>query len=304
MADLFDRKGTETGPGTIKQDKASGSEAIAVITLANYNIDGNLMKQEHKDFLDQKLIPLLRANKVHVKLRGMASKSGDRQYNYDLSLGRVLRVKKYLIASGVPEAKVPGSDIEAVGEDYSTSKSDEDASDRAVRIIIAGGTKPRPIYPAIILREIIRRPIKRPKLPKFSKLSSPMSRLWRIKYLGEVGLGAGTAAHFVLENRTNRTQAVCRFYGSGPGLAAPVQVGLEGDWSEFETPDPMHIQDFEGLVSYKTEASVGPVGDTRIFWWEHMLSVQLNTGFSLGATVVEIKEGVFECDAPRPAFEP
>ena len=80
-----------------------------------------MLKQEHKELLDRDIIPFTKEHRVHVKLTGMASRSGDREYNRQLSLGRVLRVKQYLLGKGLTEAQVPGPDIRAAGEDLSTS---------------------------------------------------------------------------------------------------------------------------------------------------------------------------------------
>jgi hypothetical protein len=95
--------------------------------------------------LDAKLIPVLKSNPWHVKLTGMASKSGSRDQNRQLSLSRLLHVKAYLQQKGIPEAKLPGTEIRAFGSDLSKSKDDNDPNDRAVRLTVAVGTRPMPI---------------------------------------------------------------------------------------------------------------------------------------------------------------
>src|SRR5262249_10550734 len=94
-----------------------------------------------KDWLDSTLIPVLKAKRLHVKLRGTASRSGTSEYNRQLSLERVLHVKRYLISKGLTEAQVPGQDLRAAGSDLSTSTSDEDERGRARAR--PGGPRPR-----------------------------------------------------------------------------------------------------------------------------------------------------------------
>jgi outer membrane protein OmpA-like peptidoglycan-associated protein len=97
----MDKSGKDTGPGKVEIDLGDidtlSPFPLIAVDLFNYNVDGNLLKAEHKKFLDNQLIPLLKKEKAHVKLRGTASKSGGADYNRQLSLERVLRVKGYLL---------------------------------------------------------------------------------------------------------------------------------------------------------------------------------------------------------------
>src|SRR5262245_17338125 len=129
------------------------------IVLYNFNIDGNLLKDEHKQALDE-LAAWVKdpRNQVHLRLIGTASKSGEADYNQQLSLERVLRVKKYLLAQRLTESQVPGEQMRAYGESRSTSSSEEDEMDRAVRIEIHAGRLTKPI------------PVKRPDPQDFTSM--------------------------------------------------------------------------------------------------------------------------------------
>src|SRR5262245_6584046 len=193
----FDKVGKDTGPGDggfLITKTETPSKVVFEYILVNYNIDGNVLKKEHKELLDRDIIPFGKENRVHVKLTGMASQSGDREYNRQLSLGRVLRGKEYLISTGLTEAQVPGTDIRPAGADLSISKSMEDAADRAVQLTIAVGIKPLPLYPTIVIPVIITAerpdPIIVPEVPG----NKPGER-WTIRQIfgtnTNVGVGVG-----------------------------------------------------------------------------------------------------------------
>src|SRR4051812_45702491 len=194
----FDKAGKDTGPGDggFLITRKENDKLIFEYILFNYNIDGNLLKDEHKQLLDRDIIPFVKTNRVHVKLTGMASQSGDREYNRQLSLSRVLRVKKYLLSQGLTEAQLPGPDIHAVGEDLSVSKSTEDPMDRAVRMAVAVGIKPRPLHPTIVIPVIITPGGPEPIIaPEIIIHGDRREERWTIRQLfgtnANVGIGAG-----------------------------------------------------------------------------------------------------------------
>jgi hypothetical protein len=248
----FDKVGKDTGPGDggfLVTSKETPTKVIFEYILFNYNIDGNVLKQEHKDLLDRDIIPFVTEHRVHVELTGMASRSGDREYNRQLSLGRVLRVKEYLLSNGLTEAQVPGPDIRAAGEDLSTSQSMEDPMDRAVRLIIAVGIKPRPLFPTIVIPVIITANGPDPiTLPEVSIVADKPEAHWTIRQIfgtntnagvglsiGIPGVGAGIGAgvgvgpiqySFLLVNRKTAQMSQCTF--AGPGVSGGIGVDVPG----------------------------------------------------------------------------
>jgi len=314
MSELFDKWGKDTGPGKTREQVVRQNGIVVIVDLYNYNIDGNVLKDEHKKQIDDKLLPLLRDFPMHVKLRGTASKSGDSEYNRQLSLGRVLRIKKYLTERGIPESKAPGPDIQAAGEDLSTSDSQEDEQDRAVRITVAMGIKPRPIYPTIVLPEIVITsgpppPTQPPppiiiRPPMLKKIPINVSQNWQIRQLSQadvefiVGL-SGMA--FQIVDRTNNEEIICVMPAAGAGIGLPASLTLKGPWNIFTTPKPIRITDFAGPATWTTVFSTGPfshntleVNDTRV------PPIRVATGVTIGASGPTVVGGILFCSSPRP----
>lgn len=99
-----DKLGKPTGPGDggfLVTDQDIPSNVVFEFILSNYNIDGNLLKPEHKALLDRHIVPFLKENRVHAELTGTASRTGAANYNRQLSLERVHRVRQYLLQKGL-----------------------------------------------------------------------------------------------------------------------------------------------------------------------------------------------------------
>ena len=113
----------------------SPTQIATDIRLYNFDIDEKKPKTEHFKWLDDEVVPLLKANpKTTVSLRGTASKSGDKDYNREpLSKGRAEAVQKYLISKGATAAQLTAR---WTGNDWSTSTITEDEGDRAVLVFV------------------------------------------------------------------------------------------------------------------------------------------------------------------------
>jgi OmpA family len=100
----------------------------------DFDIDDARMKPDHGKLLAD-VIELTKANpKAKIKLRGSASKSGDRTRNQDLSRDRARALEKYLVEEkGVNRAQV---ETTWTGSDKSTSALVEDERDRAVEVTV------------------------------------------------------------------------------------------------------------------------------------------------------------------------
>ena len=289
----MDKKGKDTGPGEVEIDlgdidSLSPLPLIAVL-LFNYNIDGNLLKEEHKTYLDQKFIPMLKKENAHVKLRGTASKSGAAEYNRQLSLERVLRVKKHLTDGGVPEAKVPGPDLSATGEDLSTSLSNEDQRDRAVILTLAFGTKPRPIRipkPPWVLFPIEPGEVTIPPgLPPVTLPPVTRPRKYKIQYLTGIGLSVGGSVTIdtfrIIDVATNES-ATFNLVGAGLGLKGPsVTLPKENEPVEFACMN-QSLGEFQNEPANFSTVGVGDASLNLITFPLLGVSKQVNTGFNLG----------------------
>jgi hypothetical protein len=251
----------------------------------------------------------------------MASKVGDRAYNQQLSVERVLRVKKYLLSKGVPEAKVPGPDVSAIGEDGAQRHADNDEHDRAVRITLALGTKPKPLYPTIVLPPIVitseEPPIElppvviienRPRTP-----ANVFGQNFLIKQLGSADYGLfkvlGASAMFLqIVDTDNRVEIICAGGGGEAGIGTPASVSLKGPFNPFSTSAPTEITDFVGRVMFQTPAAAGPFSTkSRITFMDlpdgasgrKSLTVPMDTGTTIGVSVAQTTFLRLVCSDPR-----
>lgn len=332
----FDQVGKDTGPGDggfLITNKETPTQIVFEYILFNYNIDGNVLKKEHKELLDRDIIPFVKEHRVHVKLTGMASQSGDREYNRKLSLGRVLRVKQYLLSEGLTEAQVPGPDIRAAGEDLSTSKLSEDPMDRAVRLTIAVGIKPRPLYPTIVVPMIIT--ANGPEsiiLPNVTIVGDKPEERWTIRQIfgtntnvgvgvgvPGVGVGAGLGPiqySFLLVNRKTAQMSQCTFAGPGAsggvgpnnksfGLGLSIGTSITGQsktWNNFETTAGVDFSDFNGAATWVEPGGVGlgtDVSAQAVLTFPKLgKTVRVTTGKTFGFPGSAISAGNFYCGAP------
>jgi hypothetical protein len=292
---------------------------VTHVLLFNYNIDGNLIKDEHKEFLDKQLIPFLKANKVHVKLHGTASRSGDPEYNKQLSMERVLRIKKYLTDHGIPESQVPGTQMDWVGSKEANPGDMEDGHDRAVKITIANGLKPKPI--------IVEKP-KGPPRPVFipgpnifpnldTTITSddpplPETTEFKIRFVkgmdlnkGKstkgrinigVGLGASDDRFEIMDPRTGQTKffdLVGPNVGAGLGIKgvdiSGISLPADNAWSDLQFADPMKLNDFQGKSATFVSVGAGQFAlVNRIEFFAPgpnggTVAANLSTGFTIGA---------------------
>ena len=320
----FQRVGRPTGPGKVRNLLAgSRPDVVCIYHLYNFNIDGSVLKPEHKKFLDENLIPLLKSRQVHAELTGTTSKSGDRQYNRDLSLSRVLHLKDYLRSNGIPESKVPGPDIRAAGEDRSTSQVNEDELDRAVQIVVALGIKPLPIprHPEIVIPVVITGD---PEIvtPPPMKDPTPQTENWTIREIfgtnmgvGIPGLGmtgAGISAggvqyHFLLVHRRKKLMAQCTFAGGqlsvGPGADIGGSITEQSHkWNNFSTAPGTDFSNLEGQATWVESGTLG-LGTSiavppKLMLHNVNISVEVDTGATWGFPSSSTAHGFFTCKKP------
>ncbi|MGA7499460.1 MAG: OmpA family protein [Isosphaeraceae bacterium] len=126
--------GAPPTPGKMTITKTP-NQIATTLTLSNFDIDKTTLKEEHKQWLDEHVVPLLKANaSTSVVLQGTASKSGDPAHNRDpLSKGRAEAVANYLLSRGADQKQIT---IKWVGADRTTSTLKEDERDRAVQVAV------------------------------------------------------------------------------------------------------------------------------------------------------------------------
>jgi hypothetical protein len=296
--------------------------------LFNFNIDGNVLKPEHKAFLDSSVIPFLHKEKAHVKLGGTASRSGNPEYNRQLSLSRILRVKKYLTDHDIRESQVPGSEFIAAGEDISTNPSAEFERDRSVTIVIGKGLKPRPIRvnkPDLPIFVPPFLPIPLPG-PEFPVDNPPLGKTLHLQYItgasvtaglgGPVlpplpinaGVGGGAALHgfFIIDPDTGEYAKYLLPAGTGGGGVSPglgpvsVQVTLPAN----NKPTPFvsnrtHVTDFDFTPAVVGSFGGGSATVNHLFLPTVGVSVPFESGTTIGAggngdagTLILVESGV------------
>jgi hypothetical protein len=334
----MDKVGKPTGEGKVS-DRAvnDGHGVLITANLYNYNFDGNMLKDEHKEYLDKKMLPFLKKYPTHVKLHGVASKKGNADYNRQLSLERVLRVKQYLISKGLSEAQVPGSEMRATGEDLVPEKNgDDEEFDRAVRIILALGRKWKPwntyiVFPPDKVTGKDPPEDKPPPIgfripPLFKRVPIKVSRNWRIKLLGAADFGlpitplvsvGASALVFALADMENQQHVVCILEaGQVGGPGTPGTLTMEGPWQPFSTANPHRITEFAGGAAWSTLYTSGPYsmasltlrniprGQAGSVTSVLAKEVEMGTGFTFGAGVFDHATGTLTCSEPQPGLGP
>ena len=128
------RRWIMAGPGKIVFDRIFINQSAYVdvtVNVHNFDIDVATLKDEHKKFLTDKLIPTLKANgNATVRLFGSASRSGEDDDNLKLSTGRADEAKRMLAEVGAQIKEAKG-----IGEPSGVGPV-EDERDRAVRILL------------------------------------------------------------------------------------------------------------------------------------------------------------------------
>lgn len=123
------------GPGLILLSNViSRFDKIQVILrLYNFDINVSTLKDEHKKFLHDNVVPALKFSDLHsARLHGSASKSGEDNHNLTLSGSRAEEVRRILTAGGAgPKIK----EVKALGEPPGAG-ANEDERDRAVIIFL------------------------------------------------------------------------------------------------------------------------------------------------------------------------
>ena len=114
-----------TGPGFVIGLDEGDADGGMKATLANFDIDGDELKPEHRTFLDARIVPLLRlGDDKGLSATGIASDGPP-----GLAERRAEAVRTYVIGRGIPEVRT------WLGE--STTASGRDAGARAVTVQLA-----------------------------------------------------------------------------------------------------------------------------------------------------------------------
>lgn len=249
--------------------------------LADFDIDGSSLKQDHKDWLDDNVVSPAKA-KSHssggwqIELNGRASKSGSDAHNMWLSDQRIQAVANYLYKnlSGLPFTFVPrvlGESSPFDGDDY------EHELDRSVEVTAKFmSVKPRKIIkPRLLIPKVHpwKRPVNR-KVQDFKlkvlkaeisvttlDVKLPFVRVgngdFHVKMLIDIDeTGTADRALYEFKGTMGRGMIVKPRPGFRPGAGFSTYHAMHGEGNShpFATEVEMDAQDFAGPAMFRTDA--------------------------------------------------
>lgn len=261
-----------TGPGVVEVDTSAGPEPLRA-KLANFNIDGDEVKQAHADFLLTFVVPRLQDGKGNIWMRGHASQTGGEKHNQDLSQRRVNNVAKLLTDVGIGANQMQ---LKAVGEGMSIGPNREDPSDRAVVLVVWPREKDDPPPPPEV-----------PPLPK-------TNLRFQIKQHMNVNAGKVVVGDFSIFQIWDVHASLTSFYtfsALGGGFS-PIPLWLSGTlpgpWNDLFVSKALAANAFGGAARFTT----GGGGGKTVNYLDFMglpagfrtipSPAKIETGFTLG----------------------
>jgi peptidoglycan-associated lipoprotein len=125
------------GKGEITSREAKRIEFTVLVY--NFDIDDSTMKPGHTKWLDDVVTLATTNRQTKLRLRGSASKSGEKENNDALSEKRARAIATYLMTNVVKDKAVSPTqfaEVKGYGSDLSKSSQQEDERDRAVYVIV------------------------------------------------------------------------------------------------------------------------------------------------------------------------
>ena len=241
---------------TVKQLNVEHGEqwVTGTVLLADFDIGSSSLKQQHKSFLRDQLMPVLEDGKVPL-IEGHASRTGPADENQQLSEDRATAVRNFLVEDlGLPAHRI--LDVTGVGESEPVD---------------AGGPIEDPAERSVVLKYRAYTPIpviNRPEEPVDPEGAKKYTK-WRIQLdfeptntLDELVSGEGPIEQMLkqktidvtLENReeddpqTLKGKILFRGIHVGLWLNTPPEGPTSTDWLAFETADPMAEMAWHGVM--------------------------------------------------------
>lgn len=124
------------GPGRVRVESAPSINLVAPLKarLFNYDVDDATLKREHRDWLADEVVPVLRScRSIQVDLRGTASRTGSDQHNLRLSEQRAKGIELFLEQNGAAHEQIKFRGLgEAPARAAGKGETSEADEDRAV----------------------------------------------------------------------------------------------------------------------------------------------------------------------------
>lgn len=233
-----------TGPGKILRTGQAPAGGVRA-ALANFDIDGDAPKAEHKAFLDAQVVPILRTPDSICILRGEASQTGSDAHNLALSKRRAENVLSFLASRGVPAVRVR---VQFVGESLAGAFPGENAEARAVSVLVARtATVPAPA----------------PQPTPPPEPAAKTTTKFKLRMLGALSSSVGVAQiEKIFFQIWAPSLSLTTFYeyssvGLGKGVGAAMSVTLKGPFNDFTTTAAIGTIDFGGPARFTTSGA-GP----------------------------------------------
>jgi hypothetical protein len=141
------------GPGTISFLERNAQGCPLGFQLDNFDADSAELKVEHRDFLLDRVVRILRNGRSRAGIVGRASLSGNASHNRQLSRRRAEAVRDFLVAEGVEAGRLT---VRSVGERQPLSFSPDSSTDRSVEIHLVIDLDP--VFTIVLANASIVRP--------------------------------------------------------------------------------------------------------------------------------------------------
>jgi hypothetical protein len=306
-----------TGKGLFEVDPSYTGAGEIHALLYNFDFDDMKMpgqngesvklKDAHIQFLDERVVPLLKNDSGQIWMAGSASRIGASAYNMGLSQFRVGKVQGHLLSRGVSEVQMQPN---AVGENLATTHAADDQRDRAVELYVLPKAKNAPRPPRHVPRKsLVSRKFKLAMLTGFSAGFAAKF----MTYFTKAKFGVGLAMDVIFFTIWDTTNNLACYYvyvgpiGLGVGLTfmPPLSTTTNGPWNDFTTDKPISVNQFgrssrfftaslpipdpfnplSGQLFSKSHITIGtPVGNVSE-WIDTGTTIGLGLSGTLGAFV-------------------
>lgn len=225
-----------TGPGRVVRASGAPTGGLRAV-LANFDVDGDTLKPEHKAFLDGQVVPILRQGDSLCILRGEASHTGSDAHNLELSKRRAESVQLFLTSRGATPARVR---VQFVGESLAGSFPGENADARAVSVLVVRTVPVPPPNPTPTPAPVVK------------------TTQFKVRLLGGLSRGFGPLQFETLFFQVwAPSLSLTTFYeyaagGLGKGRGLALSATLKGPFNDFATSAPISTTDFGGAARFST----------------------------------------------------
>jgi hypothetical protein len=301
-----------TGQGKVDERFSTPSFLHAV--LYNFDFDDFIglqyrpLKQEHRAYLQQHVVPMLDDDQGAVWMQGSASRIGTNDWNMTTSRARVSRVAAFLAEHGIAGEQMQ---LDAIGEENAATHAEDDERDRSVRLWVAPKFHyvPEPIPQRVPSKPLTSRHFKIAMLVSFSVSTSSVIKkfLSKMKFIRFV---MAEVAAFIIWDTTNNISCLYLYVGIGPGIGidlSSVSGTTHGPWNAFTTEKPMAVWQFGRWARFTTAGG----GSLSVNWLTvetppgiDNVYLMIDTGTTLGVAASTSVGDLYRIEQPHRFYGP